>query len=144
MLYEVITAFASVTPTGLVSAVSPGTSIITATSVDGSKVASATINVVTALSACPTAVVLPKAIVVFPGMNYNFVETYLPTTLYEEQKGVVWKSSNTNIASISATGLVTASNTMGRITSYNVCYTKLLRGSPNRKLTSSKNCTITF
>ena len=99
------TAVATVSETGLVNAVGSGTATITATAADGSGVtASCEVTVkipVTSITLDKTSEVLTAM-----GQTIQLTPTVLPDNATD--KSVTWTSSNTAVATVSDTGLVTA------------------------------------
>ncbi len=97
------TSIANVSSTGLVTAVGNGTATITVTTADGAKTATCTVTVTTAV----TNVTLDKTtLALLAGKSEQLTATVSPTNA--SNKAVTWKSSNTSIANVSSTGLVTA------------------------------------
>ncbi len=98
---------ASVSSTGVVTAVGAGTATITATTVSGSKTSTCAVTSVSA-TVIPTSVSISGC----PGSNMaigntaNLNETVSPSNA--TNKNVTWSSSNTSVATVSNTGLVTA------------------------------------
>ncbi len=87
--------------TGLVTGISAGTAVITATSVDGSVTGSATVTVlepVTGVQLTPDPLMIPVN-----GTN-RFIVGIIPPTA--SNKAVTWRSANTAIATVDATGLI--------------------------------------
>lgn len=99
-------AIASVDASGLVTGVAVGTATITVTTQDGGKTAQSIIRV-TAPNGV-TGVTLEPAISVGLGTTRNLTATVLPATA--TNKNVSWISSDTTVATINASGLVTALN----------------------------------
>jgi uncharacterized protein YjdB len=97
---------ATVSATGLVTPVSAGSATITVTTVDGSK--TATCNVfVSVPTVAVTAVSLNKtALSMGIGVTEQLTATVLPSGA--SNKSVTWRSSNTSVATVSVTGLVTS------------------------------------
>jgi len=96
------TKVAIVDANGLVTAKSVGTATITATTVDGSKIASCAVSVtipVTSISIKPATLTLAM------GVSSTLKPTIEPTNATD--KSVIWKSSNTNIATVDTAGKVT-------------------------------------
>jgi len=94
---------ATVSPSGLVTAVASGSATITVTTVDGGRVNSSTINVtvpVTSVSIAPLGVPLTV------GDTYQLAVTVNPANA--SNKNITWNSDNTSIATVSASGLVTS------------------------------------
>ena len=100
---------ATVDANGVVTAVGNGTTTITGVSDDGGFEVSCTITVTTPV----TGVTLPATAKVAIGGSLTLTATVLPATA--SNKAVTWKSSDTSIATISASGVVTGKKT-GKIT----------------------------
>ena len=99
------TSVATVSTTGLVTAKSPGTATITCTAKDGSGVkATCSITVNNILVTNITLNSTSKSLDV--GNTYQLTATVTP--INATNKGVTWSSSNTSVATVSTTGLVTA------------------------------------
>ena len=102
------TDVAAVSNTGLVTAVANGTAIITATATDGSgKNATCTITVKN-IPVLATGVSLDKTseTLTSKGQTVMLTATVMPSNA--SNKSVTWTSSNTSVATVSDTGLVTA------------------------------------
>jgi len=101
------TAVATVSANGLVSGVAAGAAAITVTTVDGGFTASVTVNVVppvipvTGVSVSPNGNRSLKT-----GGTLQLTANVLPTNATD--RSVVWSSSNSTVASVSASGAVTA------------------------------------
>jgi uncharacterized protein YjdB len=97
---------ASVDASGKVSALKPGTAIITATTRDGGKTATCTVTVerkvipVTGVSVTPTSKTLTE------GESFTLVANVQPADA--DNKSVTWSSSNASVASVDASGKVLA------------------------------------
>jgi O-glycosyl hydrolase/uncharacterized protein YjdB len=96
-------AVASVSSTGLVSGIAAGTAIITVKTVDGNK--TATSNITVNVIATTGVTVSPTSAAVFATQTQQLTATVLPTNA--SNKLVTWSSSNTAIATVNSTGLVT-------------------------------------
>ena len=97
-------AIATVSATGLVTAVAAGTATITVTTQDGSKTAS---SVITISSVAVTGVSLDAtSATVGIGTTKQLTATITPANATNQNK--TWASSNTSVATVSSTGLVTA------------------------------------
>jgi len=98
------TAVATVNASGLVSAVSAGTTTITVKTVDGNKTATSAITV----AAIPVASVSvsPTTASLYAGNTQQFSATIAPANA--TNKTVTWSSSNTAVATVNSSGLVTA------------------------------------
>lgn len=97
---------ATVNASGLVTAVASGTAIITATTVDGKKTNTSTITVSASSIPVSTAAISPSTIPLTTGATHQLSAAITP--LNATNKSVTWQSSNTGVATITATGLVTA------------------------------------
>jgi len=97
---------ATVSASGLVTAVAAGTATITVTTVDGNKTAVCTVNVSTAAVAV-TGVTLNKS---STNLNVGGAETLVPaiTPSSATNQNLTWTSSNASAATVSAGGTVTA------------------------------------
>ncbi len=94
----------TVSQSGVLTGVSPGTATVTVTTQDGAKTASSTITVSNVLI---TSVTLNKAAVtVGVGDTTTIKAAIAPANA--SNKTVVWSSSNPSIATVNATGIVTA------------------------------------
>jgi uncharacterized protein YjdB len=98
------TAVATVNASGLVSAVSAGTTTITVKTVDGNKTATSAITV----AAIPVAsvIVSPTTASLYAGNTQQLSATIAPANA--TNKTVTWSSSNTAVATVNSSGLVTA------------------------------------
>lgn len=98
------TAVATVNASGLVSAVSAGTATITVKTVDGNKTATSAITV----AAIPVASVSvsPTTASLYAGNTQQLLATIAPANA--TNKTVTWSSSNTGVATVNSSGLVTA------------------------------------
>jgi uncharacterized protein YjdB/endoglucanase Acf2 len=98
-------AVATVSTSGLVTAVAGGTATITVTTQDGLKTATSAITVssnvaVTGVAVSPTSSSIPA------GSTQQLTATVAPSNA--TNKNVTWTSSNTAVATVNATGLVSA------------------------------------
>ena len=94
---------ATVNATGLVTGVSAGIANITVTTQDGGKTAQSSIKVTPAIHV--TSVLLDSAIAIGLNTSRNLTATVLPATALN--KNVSWASSDTTVARINSSGLVT-------------------------------------
>jgi uncharacterized protein YjdB len=103
------TSVATVDINGKVTAISAGTATITAISEDGSKTASATVTVLDSVEVISVKEVkLNKTSINLTGVG---IEEKLTATIYPgdaTNKNVIWKSSNTAVATVSSDGIVKA------------------------------------
>lgn len=95
-------AIATVSGSGIVTGIAPGNASIIATSLDGSKTNTISLTVT---SVPVTGVSLSPAIPVYVGGSTQFSAIIYPQNA--TNKKVTWASSNTAIATVSASGLVT-------------------------------------
>lgn len=95
---------ATVNASGLVTGVAPGVATITVTTQDGGKTAQSSIKVTPTVGV--TSVTLDPAISIGLGTSKNLTATVLPADA--TNKKVSWASSDTTVARINASGLVTA------------------------------------
>ena len=97
------TSVATVSNTGLIRAVGNGSTLITATTQDGNKLASAVVRISTiaaSVSLNRTTLTLPRT------STFTLVAVVLPSNA--TTKTVSWSSNHTNIATVSSAGLVRA------------------------------------
>lgn len=100
-------AIATVSSNGVVTAVSPGTAVITATTTDGSNL---TAQCVVTVKQYATSISLSETeATIYTGNTLQLTATVLPSTT--TNPSVTWSSSNTNVATVSSTGLVSAKST---------------------------------
>ncbi|WP_446742235.1 beta strand repeat-containing protein [Silvibacterium acidisoli] len=104
------TAVATVNSTGVVTGVSTGTAQITAVSTDGSNITSNTCTVtVTPGNVSVTSIAIPSSASVVVGATTTVTATVLPSDA--TNPAVSWQSSNTAVATVNSTGVVTAVST---------------------------------
>lgn len=96
------TSVATVSATGVVTGVTFGTALITATTVEGGFSASSTITVGVPVTGVT---VDPATHSMGVGATVTLTETIVPATA--TNKAVTWSSSNTAVATVSSTGVVT-------------------------------------
>ena len=101
------TSVATVSSTGVVTAVADGTTTITATTADGTNL-SATCEVTVAIPVPATGITLNKSAHSFNAAGQTVTLTATVTPENATNKNVTWTSSNTNVATVSSTGVVTA------------------------------------
>ena len=99
------TAVATVSATGMLTASSIGTAIITATTADGGKTATTTITT-TSQVFVSSITVSPTTATIAMGNQQQLSATILPANA--SNKNTTWISSNTNVANVSSLGLVTS------------------------------------
>lgn len=103
---------ASVDATGIVTALKPGETTITAKTVSGGKTATAKITVKDGISV--TGITLNKPTLEIPaGETYTFEPEFFPSNA--TNRGVSWSSNNESVATIAADGTLTAVS-MGKAT----------------------------
>jgi uncharacterized protein YjdB len=101
------TALATVSSTGLITAVSVGTAIITVTTQDGSHRAACVVIVTATTGVAVADVGLNKtSTTISVGSTEQLTETVVPSNA--TNKAVSWSSNNTAVATVSSTGLITA------------------------------------
>lgn len=98
------TAVATVNASGLVTAVTAGTTTITVKTVDGNKTATSAITV--AAIPVSSVAVSPTTASLYAGNTQQFSATISPANA--TNKNVTWSSSNTAVATVNSSGLVTA------------------------------------
>lgn len=96
------TGVATVNASGLITAVANGTATITATTADGGHKATCTVTVATPTSGVS---LVPTTATIIKGMTQQLTATVAPASA--SNKSVTWTSSNNNVATVSASGLVT-------------------------------------
>ena len=99
------TAVATVSSSGVVTAVGAGTATITVTTNDGGFTASCNVTVITTVSVDSVAVT-PKTATLAEGDTQQLTETISPSTA--TIKTVTWSTSDSAVATVSGAGLVTA------------------------------------
>jgi uncharacterized protein YjdB len=99
------TSVAAVSTSGLVTGVAAGSATITVTTQDGGKTASSSITVSSGSVAVTGVSVSPSTASISVGGTSQLTATVVPSNA--TNKAVSWNSSNTSVASISSTGLVT-------------------------------------
>jgi uncharacterized protein YjdB len=95
----------AVSATGMVTASSIGTAIITATTADGGKTATTTITT-TSQVFVSSITVSPTTATIAMGNQQQLTATISPANA--SNKNMTWTSSNTNVATVSSLGMVTA------------------------------------
>ena len=98
------TSYATVSSTGVVTAVAPGTSVITATTVDGKKTASCTVTVRQASIQVQSVSLNKTQLDLTVGNTATLTATVLPENA--SNKSVTWSSSDSGKATVSSTGVV--------------------------------------
>ena len=97
------TSVATVSPSGLVSALDTGQATITATTVNGLSASC----LITVNPIAPSSITLDiTELRLDPSESQQLTETVLPASA--QDKSVTWTSGNTSVATVSASGLVTA------------------------------------
>lgn len=101
----------TVTSDGVVKGIKAGTAAVRATSKDNSKISTVSVAVVTGVKD----ITLSDKVVNLSSSykTHELIPTIIPVTGLSEafEKGVTWKSSDTNVVSISSSGLLTAKRT---------------------------------
>ena len=98
---------ATVDDNGLVTAIATGTAVIKATTTDGSYLSASCDVTVRQLA---TSITLDETeATIYTGNTLQLTATVLPSTT--SNPSVIWSSSNTSVATVSSTGLVTAKST---------------------------------
>ena len=100
------TAVGTVTPAGFVTALAAGTAVITVTTLDGKHTATCNLTVAAPTVAVGGISLDESKLYLTEGDNKTLVATVLPENA--SNKKVSWSSSNARVASVSATGDVTA------------------------------------
>ncbi len=101
------TSVATVSSTGLVTAKAAGTATITATAQDGSgKKGTCTVTVTNPTVLVTSVTVSPSSATLNVGNTKQLTATIAPSNA--TNKAVTWSSSNTSVATVSSSGLVTA------------------------------------
>jgi len=99
-------AIATVDANGLVTGQAVGTVIIKATTTDGAKIATCTVTVNQPVIAVTGLSIIPNADTLTINATKQLIANITPSNA--TNKTVTWSSSNTNVAQVSADGLVTA------------------------------------
>jgi uncharacterized protein YjdB len=100
------TALATVSSTGMVTGITDGNATITVTTADGAFTATCVITVTTVNIPVTGVSIQPPAISICVGQTYQLSPIVIPENA--TNKAVTWSSSNTAVATVSSTGLVTA------------------------------------
>lgn len=96
---------ATISSAGVITAQSPGSTVIKVTTVSGSFKASCAITVIIPVS---NVSLLPNAVSIGIGTIKQLLAVVLPSNA--TNKSLIWSSSNTNVATVSSTGIVTGRN----------------------------------
>ena len=99
------TAVATVSSTGMVTAVSVGTATITVTTEDGGKTATTAITTINQIFVSSISV-LPATATIAMGNQQQLTATITPSNA--SNKNLSWTSSDTNVATVNSLGLVTS------------------------------------
>lgn len=99
----------AVVSNGMVTAALEGTTTIEVSTIDGNKIATCDVTVVTPPLAAESVTVSPDKVVVSTGSTIQLTATVLPANA--PNKNVIWKSGNTATATVDANGLVTGGTT---------------------------------
>jgi len=100
------TDVATVSSTGFVTAVSPGTAAITVKTNDESKIATCVVIVSKKVISVTGVALNHTSLTLTEGETQNLVATVSPSNA--SNKDVTWTSNNTNVATVSSSGVVTA------------------------------------
>lgn len=100
------TGVATVNGSGLVTAVASGTATITVTTQDGAKTATSAITVTSSNVAVTSVSLSPSTVSLSVGATQQLTATVLPSNA--TNKNVSYSSNNTGVATVNASGLVTA------------------------------------
>jgi uncharacterized protein YjdB len=100
------TGVATVNGSGLLTAVSSGSAIITVTTQDGAKTATAAITVNTSSVAVTSVSLSPTSVTLAVGETQQLTPTILPSNA--SNKSVSYASNNTAVATVNGSGLLTA------------------------------------
>ena len=103
------TAAATVDDKGLVTAVAEGTAVITATTVQGGHIATCDVTVQTAEVPVTGVSISSESLSLEENEVHQLTVTFVPENA--TNKSITWSSSNTDVAEVSAGGLVTAKST---------------------------------
>ena len=95
----------TVSSNGVVTALSSGTAVITVTTVDGKKTARANINVLSDNISVTGISITPSSISLEVGKTSSI--SYIITPSNATNKSVTWSSSNSTVATVSSSGVVT-------------------------------------
>ena len=98
-------SLATVTNTGEVKAIAPGSVAITATTVDGNKVATCILTI-NAKQVALTSISIPGTLSMNRGESRTLTVTYTPETA--SNKNITWSSNNNAVATVSSTGSIKA------------------------------------
>ncbi len=96
----------TVSNSGLITAISVGNAIITVTTVDGNKTATANISVTTSVISVTGVTLSPTSLSLNIGGTSQLTATVLPANA--TNKLVSWSSSNNSVVTVSNSGLITA------------------------------------
>lgn len=99
------TSIATVNSSGLVTGVAAGSATITVTTLDGSKTATSSINVTATTVPVTSVSVSPTSTTIVAGGTQQLSTTVLPSNA--TNKTISWTSSNTLVATVNSSGLVT-------------------------------------
>jgi hypothetical protein len=100
------TGVAIVNGSGLVTAIASGTATITVTTQDGAKIATSAITVTSSNVAVTSVSLSPASVSLSVGATQQLTPTILPSNA--TNKSVTYASNNTGVATVNASGLVTA------------------------------------
>ncbi len=94
----------TVTSDGEIIAISPGTATVTVTTDDGGKTATATVNVIKPIVSVESITINKESTDIYVGDNEQLYATISPANATNQN--VNWSSSNTNIVTVSSSGLI--------------------------------------
>jgi len=100
------TSIATVSKEGVITAIAPGTAIITVTTVDGNKTATCEVTVTKKIISVASVTIQPIATTIVEGGTATLTAIINPSNA--TNPNVTWKSSNPNVATVSEMGVVTA------------------------------------
>jgi len=89
--------------TEVITPLSNGTTVIKVTTADGQKTSMATVVVTTPVTGLA---ISPQPVILNPSRTYNIQATVIPATA--TNKTIIWKSTNTAVATVDSNGLVSA------------------------------------
>ena len=98
---------ASVDSTGIVTAIASGSTIISASTVNG---LTATCSITVEFEITPDTIILDKPFLSFNllGLSGQLIATLLPADVTQDSKMVTWTSSDTSVVTVDSKGIVTA------------------------------------
>jgi uncharacterized protein YjdB len=96
----------TVSSSGLLTARTSGTSTITATTADGSKMATLSVSVPVQAPSVPVVTISPSIVTLTVDQTYQVNTSIVPPN--SNNKDLTWKSTDVNVAMVSSSGLVRA------------------------------------